>query len=255
MRTPIIAGNWKMYKTVADAVKYVKEFRALAKDVANVEIVVAPPFTALHAVAEAARNSNVIVAAQDLHWEREGAFTGAVGAPMVREAGAEYVIIGHSERRTLFGETDDGVNRKTHAAFAAGLTPIVCVGETLDQRERSETMAVLDRQVNKGLDGLTADQLTQLVIAYEPVWAIGTGRTATPDQAQEAHRHIRQRLQQWFGAAAAEACHVIYGGSVKPENTRDLMGQADVDGALVGGASLDVASFWEIVSRSRPGTV
>jgi len=255
MRTPIIAGNWKMYKTVADAVKYVKEFRGLVKDVTGVEIVVAPGFTALHAVAEAARNSNVIVAAQDMHWERDGAFTGAVSAPMIREAGAAYVIIGHSERRTLFGETDDSVNRKTHAAFAAGLTPIVCVGETLDQRERNETMDVLDRQVNKGLDGLTSDQLTQLVIAYEPVWAIGTGRTATPEQAQEAHHHIRRRLQQWFGTAPAEACHVIYGGSVKPENTRDLMGQADVDGALVGGASLDVASFWEIVSRSRPGTV
>ena len=255
MRKPIIAGNWKMYKTVGDAVKYVKEFRSLVKDIDDVEIVVAPPFTALHAVAEAARNSNVIVAAQDLHWQREGPFTSAVSGPMIREAGAECVIIGHSERRTLFGETDAEVNQKTHAAFAADLTPIVCVGESLDQRDRNETLAVLDQQLNKGLDGLNAEQLSLLVIAYEPVWAIGTGRTATPEQAGEAHAHIRRRLHQWFGAAPAEACHVIYGGSVKPENIRELVGQADVDGALVGGASLDVAQFFQIVSRCRPAAV
>jgi triosephosphate isomerase (TIM) len=254
MRKPILAGNWKMYKTVADAVKYTKEFRSLVKDIADVEIVVAPTFTALHAVAEAARNTNVIVAGQDLHWEREGAFTGEVSAPMLREAGAEYVIIGHSERRTLFGETDAAVNRKTHAAFAADLTPIVCIGETLDQRDQNQTFDVLDRQLNQGLDGLTADQLALLVIAYEPVWAIGTGRTASPEQAAEAHGHIRQRLHNWFGAEPAEACHIIYGGSVKPENTQDLIRQANVDGALVGGASLDVASFFQIVSRSRPAT-
>jgi len=255
MRTPIIAGNWKMYKTVADTVKYVKEFRVMVKDVADVEIVIAPPFTALHAAAEAARNSNVIVAAQDLHWEREGAFTGQVSAQMVREAGAEYVIIGHSERRTLFGETDVMVNQKTMAAFAAGLTPIVCIGETLDQRDRNETFDVLDRQIQKGLEGLTGEQLGLLVIAYEPVWAIGTGRTATPAQAGEAHTHIRGRLRQWFGAEAAEKCHVIYGGSVKPENAKDLLGQADVDGALVGGASLDIRAFFDIVAKSRPATV
>ncbi|HZI78552.1 MAG TPA: triose-phosphate isomerase [Vicinamibacterales bacterium] len=255
MRTPIIAGNWKMYKTVADTVKYVKELRGIVKDVADVEIVIAPPFTAVHAAAEAARNSNVIVAAQDLHWEREGAFTGEVSAQMVREAGAEYVIIGHSERRTLFGETDTAVNQKTVAAFAAGLTPIVCIGETLDQRDRHETLDVLDRQIKQGLDGLTGAQLELLVIAYEPVWAIGTGRTATPEQAGEAHTHIRGRLRQWFGTGAAEKCHVIYGGSVKPENARDLVGQPDVDGALVGGASLDIRAFFEIVSKSRPATV
>ena len=255
MRTPIIAGNWKMYKTVADTVKYVKELRGIVKDVADVEIVIAPPFTAVHAAAEAARNSNVIVAAQDLHWEREGAFTGEVSAQMVREAGAEYVIIGHSERRTLFGETDTAVNQKTVAAFAAGLTPIVCIGETLDQRDRHETLDVLDRQIKQGLDGLTGAQLELLVIAYEPVWAIGTGRTATPEQAGEAHTHIRGRLRQWFGTGAAEKCHIIYGGSVKPENARDLVGQPDVDGALVGGASLDIRAFFEIVSKSRPATV
>src|SRR6187455_3423313 len=163
MKIPFICGNWKMYKTVADAVKYVKEFRGMVKDGSNVEIVIAPTFTALHAAAEAARNSNVVIAAQDLYWEREGAFTGEISAPMVREAGAEYVIIGHSERRTLFGETDATVNRKTAAAYAAGLTPIVCIGETLDQRERNETFEVLDRQIKQSLDGLTADQMAQLV--------------------------------------------------------------------------------------------
>jgi triosephosphate isomerase len=255
MRTPFLCANWKMYKTVADAVKYVKEFRGLVKDVADVEIVVAPPFTALHAAAEAARNSNVVIAAQDLYWEREGAFTGEISAPMIREAGADYVIVGHSERRTLFGETDASVNRKAHSAFAAGLTPIVCIGETLDQRERGETFDVLDRQIKQGLDGLTMEQMALLVMAYEPVWAIGTGRNATPAQAGEAHGHIRGRLRQWFGADAADHCHVIYGGSVKPENARDLVTQPDVDGALVGGASLDVRAFFEIVTRSRPAAV
>ena len=172
----------------------------------------------MHAVAEALRNTNVGVAAQDLYWEREGAFTGEVSAPMIKEAGAEYVIIGHSERRRLFGETDATVNRKVIAAIGAGLTPIVCVGETLEERERNETLAVLDRQIKDGLDGLTGEQVAELVIAYEPVWAIGTGRNATPAQAQEAHAHIRARLRQWFGADAADRCHVIYGGSVKPDN-------------------------------------
>jgi triosephosphate isomerase len=251
MRKPILAGNWKMYKTVADAVRYAKEFRALVKDIADVEIVVAPTFTALHSVAEAARNSNVIVAGQDLHWDREGAFTGEISAPMLREAGAEYVIIGHSERRTLFGETDAAVNRKTHAAFAADLTPIVCIGETLDQRDQNQTFEVLDRQLNQGLDGLTAEQLALLVIAYEPVWAIGTGHTATPEQVQEVHAHIRGRLRLWISVEAAERCRIIYGGSVKPDNIAEIARQPDVDGALVGGASLDVRSFTDIVTRGR----
>jgi triosephosphate isomerase len=174
---------------------------------------------------------------------------------MVREAGAEYVIVGHSERRTLFGETDASVNRKTHAALAAGLVPIVCIGETLDQRERNETFDVLDRQIKTGLDSITAEQIALLVIAYEPVWAIGTGRNATPAQAAEAHGHIRQRLKQWFGGEAAEQCHIIYGGSVKVDNISDLASQTDVDGALVGGASLDLRAFAEIVSKGRRATV
>jgi triosephosphate isomerase len=255
MRIPFIAGNWKMYKTVQDAVVFVKELKSAVREVVDVEIVVAPPFTAVHAVAEAARNSNIGVAAQDVYWEREGAFTGEVSPTMVKEAGAEYVIVGHSERRRLFGETDTIVNRKVAAAVGAGLTPIVCIGETLEERERDETFAVLDRQIKDGLDGFSAEQVAELVVAYEPVWAIGTGRTATSAQAGEAHAHIRKRLRQWFGGDAADRCHVIYGGSVKPDNIRELIAQADVDGALVGGASLDVRGFAEIVSKSRPAAL
>jgi len=176
-----------------------------------------------------------------------------VSAPMLREAGAEYVIIGHSERRRLFQETDQTVNRKLMAALAATLTPIVCIGETLEEREAEQTLPVLDRQIKDGLDGLTGDQIAALVIAYEPVWAIGTGRNATPEQAGEAHAHIRTRIRQWFGGTAADQCHIIYGGSVKPDNIHSLIVHPDVDGALVGGASLDVAGFREIVTRSRGG--
>ena len=253
MRIPFIAGNWKMYKTVAETVAFIQELRGLVKKVNGVEIVLAPPFTAVHAAAEAARLSNVHIAAQDLHWEREGAFTGAISPSMIKEAGAKYVIVGHSERRTLFGETDATVNQKLTAALAAGLVPIACVGETLGQRESNETFDVLDCQIRQGLDAVAPDQIGQIVVAYEPVWAIGTGRTATAAQAAEAHAHIRQRLRQWFGPEAAESCRVIYGGSVKPANTAELIAQPDVDGALVGGASLKVGSFLEIVtSAARP---
>jgi triosephosphate isomerase len=255
MRTPFIAGNWKMYKTVHEAVVYAKELRPLVKDVAGVEVIVAPPFTALHAVAEALRSTNVGVAAQDVHWEREGAFTGEVSAAMIAESGAEYVIIGHSERRRLFGESDAMVSRKVGAVIAGGLTPIVCVGETLEERERNETLQVLDRQLKEGIGALAAAQVAELVLAYEPVWAIGTGRTATAAQAQEAHQHVRNRLREWFGGDAAGHCHVIYGGSVRPDNIAELMREPDVDGALVGGASLDVKSFGDIVLRSRPASV
>ena len=253
MRIPLIAGHWKMYKTVNDAVAFVKELRDLVQGVTGVDIVVAPAFTAVHAAADAARNTSISIAAQDLYWEREGAFTGEVSPAMVTEAGAAYAIVGHSERRRLFGETDPIVNRKTLAAIGAGLTPIVCIGETLEEREAGEMLAVLDRQIKDGLDQLTAEQIGALVVAYEPVWAIGTGRTATAAQAGEAHAHIRKRLRQWFGADAADACRILYGGSVKPDNIRELIAQEDVDGALVGGASLDVRSFADIVTRSgRP---
>jgi triosephosphate isomerase len=209
----------------------------------------------LHAVAEAARNTNIEVAAQDVFWEREGAFTGEISPLMIKEAGAEYAIVGHSERRRLFGESDAIVNRKMMAVVNAGMTPIVCIGETLEERERDETLAVLDRQIKDGLGEMSAAQVAEIVLAYEPVWAIGTGRTATAAQAGEAHAHIRKRLRQWFGGDAADRCHIIYGGSVKPDNIRELIAEEDVDGALVGGASLDVRSFTEIVSRSRQAAV
>ena len=247
MRTPLVAGNFKMFKTVAETVSYVNELRSLTKDVRGVEIAIAPPFTAIAAAAEAVKGSSIGVCAQDVHWEREGAFTGEVSAGMLREAGARYAIVGHSERRTLFGETNGSVNKKLHAALTAGLVPIVCIGETLDERDRNETMAVLDRQIKEGLDGVTGQQLSGMVLAYEPVWAIGTGRNATPAQAGEAHHHIRQRLKQWFGLEASERCRVLYGGSVKPDNIAKLRAEPDVDGALVGGASLDPKSFFAIV--------
>ena len=228
MRKPLIAGNWKMYKTVSDTVTFVKDLRDLVKGVSGVDIVVAPPFTAIHAAAETVRGSGIGIAAQDLYWEREGAFTGEVSPAMIKEAGAAYVIVGHSERRRLFGET-------------------------LEERERGEMLEVLDRQIKDGLDQIPAEQVTALVIAYEPVWAIGTGRTATAAQAGEAHAHIRKRLRQWFGGDAADACRILYGGSVKPDNIRELIAEEDVDGALVGGASLDARSFGDIVTRSgRP---
>jgi triosephosphate isomerase len=249
MRTPLIAGNFKMFKTVAETVAYVGDLRALLKGTWGVDIVIAPPFTALAAAAKAAEGT-IGVSAQNMHWEREGAFTGEVSAGMVREAGARWVIIGHSERRTLFGETNTTVNKKTRAAITGGLVPIVCIGETLEQRDRNETLAVLDTQIKDGLDGVTGEQLSKMVLAYEPVWAIGTGRNATPAQAGEAHFHIRQRLKQWFGLDASEHCRVLYGGSVKPDNIAKLIAQPDVDGALVGGASLDANSFSAIIKAS-----
>jgi triosephosphate isomerase len=253
MRTPLVAANWKMYKTVGEAVAFFNDFNALVRDVTDVQVVVAPPFTAIHAAAAAVRGTKVAIAGQDLYWEREGAFTGEVSAAMLKEAGASFVIIGHSERRTKFGETDAHVNRKVKAALEAGLTPIVCVGETLDEREGEQTLQVLDRQLRHGLEGVAPAAVGALAIAYEPVWAIGTGKVATAAQAQEAHAHIRGRLRGWFGAEAAVACRILYGGSVKPANTRELVGQADVDGALVGGASLEARGFAEIVAASRPG--
>ena len=249
MRVPFIAGNWKMFKTVLETTVYVKELRGLVKDIKDVTVVIAPPFTAVHAACEAARNSNVAVSAQNMSWEREGAFTGEISAGMIKETGAQYAIIGHSERRTLFGETDVTVNRKVIAAIAAQLTPIVCIGETLEQRERSETMDVIDRQIKVGLDGLTGAQVSGLVLAYEPVWAIGTGRTATPEQAQEACALIRERVRA-RSADAAEAIRVVYGGSMKPANAAELIAQPDVDGGLVGGASLDPEDFLAIVEAA-----
>ena len=254
MRRPFVAANWKMHKTVQEAIAYAHDFTPRIEAVPNVDIVIAPPFPALPALVEATANSRVLVAAQNVHTAPHGAFTGEVSVGMLQGSGVTLVIIGHSERRQLFGETDAGVNTKTRATIDAGLTPIVCVGETLEEREADRTFDVLDRQVRDGLAGLSAGQVAALVVAYEPVWAIGTGRNATPDQADEAHRHIRQQLASQFGDAAA-ACRVIYGGSVKPGNVAELSARPDVDGALVGGASLDPASFAEIVASSRPATV
>jgi len=248
MRTPFLAANWKMFKTVDETVAYLREFCPLAAGVRAAEIVVAPPFTALRAAADAARGSNVRIAAQDCYWEREGAFTGEISVGMIKDAGASHVIIGHSERRRLFGDTDDSVNRKVRAVLGGGLTPIACVGETLEERDANLTLAVLDRQVDAALADLTPAQVASLVIAYEPVWAIGTGRNATPAQAGEAHAHIRKRLRGAFGPEGAAACRILYGGSVKPDNIKDLMALEDVDGALVGGASLTVPSFFAIVT-------
>jgi triosephosphate isomerase (TIM) len=249
-RPPLVAGNWKMFKGVADAVAYAKEFRALARDLTAVELVIAPPFTAVHGVADALRNSGIATAGQDCFWEKEGAFTGAVSASMLKEAGAALVILGHSERRRVFGDTDADVARKIHAAYAAGLAPIACIGETLEEREAGRTFEVLDTQLKAAIEGLSAEQFAQMVIAYEPVWAIGTGRNATPEQAQEAHAHIRGRLRAWLGADAADKCQILYGGSVKPDNARAILQQSDVDGALVGGASLDPQGFFAIASAA-----
>jgi triosephosphate isomerase len=247
MRVPFIAANWKMYKTVSEAVVFAKELRAAVKDVADVEVVIGPPFTAIHAVAEALRNSNVGVTAQDMYWEREGAFTGEVSAAMIKEAGAEYVIIGHSERRRLFGETDAFVNRKLVAALAAELCPIVCIGETLEERDADATLAVIERQIETAFASVRSDQIAGCVVAYEPVWAIGTGRTATPGQAEEVHHAIRRQLVGRASATTAERVRILYGGSVKPDNIDALMAEPDIDGALVGGASLDATSFARIV--------
>jgi triosephosphate isomerase len=252
MRTPLIAGNFKMFKTAAETVSYVTDLRALITNIRGVDVAIAPPFTAVAAAVNAAANSAIAVSAQNLHWEREGAFTGEISAAMIRDTGARYVIVGHSERRTLFGDTNETVNKKMHAALTAGLVPMVCIGETLAERDRNETMAVLDRQIKDSLDRLTGEQLSGMVLAYEPVWAIGTGRNATPAQAGEAHAHIRSRLKQWFGLDAAERCRVLYGGSVKPDNIAKLIAEPDVDGALVGGASLDAKAFATIIAAAQP---
>ena len=250
MRRPLICGNWKMFKTVHESVYFIRELLPAVREIDSIEIAVAPPFTALYAAADAARNSNVAVAAQDVHWDREGAFTGEVSAGMLREAGAQYAIVGHSERRTLFGDTNGTVNKKVHALLGSGLTPIVCIGETLEQRERDETNNVLDRQIKESLATVSAEQVAGLVVAYEPVWAIGTGKVATPQQAQRAHLHIRNRLDEWFSAEASVRCRIIYGGSVKPDNAGPITAEPDIDGALVGGASLEVRSFVQIIRES-----
>jgi len=251
MRTPFVVGNWKLHKTVGEAQALVTELKNQLGAVRDVAVGVAPSFTALHAVAKRLEDSTIVVAAQDCFWEEKGAWTGAVAPGMLVDVGCRWVIIGHSERRQHFGETDETVGKKVKAALAAGLGVIACVGETERQRDAGETFDVVDRH----LDGVLAagtPPLDRLVIAYEPVWAIGTGRTATPAQAQEVHAHLRSRLRERLGDAAADAIRLQYGGSVKASNAEALMREADIDGALVGGASLDAGEFVAIVKAARP---
>jgi triosephosphate isomerase len=252
-RTPVIAGNWKMHCTRAEARALVAALTPLILDARGRDIIVAPPFTALETVARAITGTPIRLAAQNLHWESKGAFTGEVSAAMLREAGCAAVIIGHSERRQYFGETDDAVSRKIRAALGAGLMPIVCVGETLAERDADQMAAVIERQVRAAWSGLEADAISRCVVAYEPVWAIGTGRTASPAQAEEAHELIRRLTAQVASDPIANGLRILYGGSVKPDNIDGLMAQADVDGALVGGASLSAEDFARIVSFTAAG--
>lgn len=252
-RKVIVAGNWKMNKTAAEGAALIQALKPLAADVTAAEVVVCPPFTTLGAVVEACRGSNIKVGAQNIHWAESGAFTGEISGAMLREAGVEYVIIGHSERRQYFGETDATVNARLMAALKAGLKPIVCIGETLEERESGRTEAVLGTQLAEGLKGIDAATAATLVLAYEPVWAIGTGKTATPEMAQETHAFIRRTLKALFGAAAADAVRIQYGGSMKPDNAEALVGQADIDGGLIGGAALKADSFAALVKNAVKG--
>ncbi|MDD5568427.1 MAG: triose-phosphate isomerase [Candidatus Omnitrophica bacterium] len=252
MRKTIIAGNWKMYKTIKEAIELSnglkREFFKLDKQ--GIDVVLCPPFTALSEVYEVISESDIMLGGQNLYWLDEGAFTGEVSGKMLKEAGCSFVIIGHSERRQFFDETNESVNKKIKAALANSLTPIVCVGELLKEREAGRTFDVLEDQIQNGLAGFLKDDILKIVVAYEPVWAIGTGKTATPAQAQEVHKYIRELLGKLCGKDAASQVRIQYGGSVKPENIAELMNQPDVDGALVGGASLKVESFADIVKKA-----
>ena len=246
-RKPLIAGNWKMYKTSAEAAETARQLVDLTTDVEAVDIMIAPTFTALEAVSGVVAGSRVSLGAQNLYWEKEGAYTGEISSGMLVSAGCQYVIIGHSERRQFFGETDETVNNKIKAALDGGLIPVMCVGETEQERDAGQTFSVLDKQVKSGLHNYVANDLGTLVVAYEPVWAIGTGKTATKDQAQEAHHHIRGLLTELYGDTLSASLRILYGGSVKPDNVSALMAMPDIDGALVGGASLDAESFSKII--------
>ena len=248
MRIPVIAGNWKLFKTIAESVALVNELKPLVTNIQGVEIVVAPVFTSLNRVYDAIAGSNIRMAAQDCYWEEEGAFTGEVAPKLLKDAGCSHVIIGHSERRQYFSETDLAVNKKARAAIAAGLNAIVCVGESLAERESEQTFSVIETQIKDGLAGLAADEFAHVIIAYEPVWAIGTGKTASDVQAQEVHAFIRQLIVRLFNRSVADAVRILYGGSVKPDNIKGLMAQPDIDGALVGGASLKAESFAAIAA-------
>jgi len=246
-RIPLMAGNWKMNKTVEEAVDLVKQLKDAISGVKGVEVAVAPAFTALYAVSKELKDSTVHLAAQNMFWEEKGAFTGEVSPLMLKEMSCAYVIIGHSERRQFFGETDETVNRRMKMVIAHGMKPIFCIGETLKEREENRTFSVVERQIEGGLKDIKENEAKSMVIAYEPVWAIGTGKTATPQQAEEVHRFIRQKLEKLYSRGVAGAIRIQYGGSVTPENVKGLMDQEDIDGALVGGASLKSDSFSKIV--------
>ena len=248
MRRRVIAGNWKMYKTLVDTRAFFSSFLPLVSNTRHCDIVVAPPFTAISTAVEAAKGSDVAIGGQNVSWSKEGAFTGEISAPMLAEAGCRYVIIGHSERRQVFRETDDNVAKKTLISLESGLTPIVCLGETGEDRDANLTEEVLRRQFTGGPGALTHDEFSRILIAYEPVWAIGTGRTATPEIAATAHRFLRRCAGEKFSVHLASALRILYGGSVKPDNIQGLMAQEELDGALVGGASLDAKSFGAIVN-------
>ncbi len=247
MRKPIMAGNWKLNKTPNETIVFLEELKPLVAGVTDVDIVVCPTYTSLNVATYLTKTTNIKIGAQNLFWEKTGAFTGEVSGDMIKELGCDYVIIGHSERRQYFGETDATINKKTFAAFAAGLIPIVCVGETLAEREAGKIDQVIRTQVTLGLKDLDAVKHAKLVIAYEPVWAIGTGKTATPEQANEVHILIRQIVTEMYGAAFANGVRIQYGGSVNPANVKELMAQSDIDGALIGGASLKVDSFVKLI--------
>jgi len=246
-RKPLIAGNWKMYKTGPQAAEVASRLKSLVGDIMDVEVMVAPPFTALGTVAGILKGSVIRIGGQDLFWEAEGAYTGEISAPMLKGAGCTHVIIGHSERRQYFGETNATVNRKIRAALLGGLIPVLCIGESEAERDSGQTFSVVQKQLEEGLEGFSSDDVQKMTIAYEPVWAIGTGKTATTDQAQEVHEFIRGQMETAYGNSVAKAVRILYGGSVKPENIGELMAMPDIDGALVGGASLDADSFAGIV--------
>jgi len=248
--TPFIAGNWKMYKTVADGDELVKELMAVSADFMEAEVVVIPPFTALSKIHKTLCENPIQLGAQNVHWEAEGAFTGEISPGMLKDAGCQYVVVGHSERRQYFGETNQSVNNKINAVLSHEMYPIMCIGETLDERERGETFEKLGNQIDEGLEGLDPTDFGRVVIAYEPIWAIGTGVTATPEQAQEVHAFIREKLLQKYGNEACSCAIILYGGSVKPANTFSLLKEKDINGALVGGASLKSDSFSEIVKEA-----
>jgi triosephosphate isomerase (TIM) len=246
-RKPLIAGNWKMFKTLPEAERTAAEIVRLTAGITGVDILIAPPFTALSGVYRIVAGTNVSLGAQNLFWEKEGAFTGEISPAMLMDAGCSHVIIGHSERRQYFSETDETVNKKIRAAINFSLIPVLCVGETEKERDAGQTFYVLDKQIKKGLEGFSFEDVARLVVAYEPVWAIGTGKTATREQAQEVHHFLRGLLEKLFGKTASDTVRILYGGSVKPGNIKELMDMPDVDGALVGGASLDAPTFSAIV--------